>query len=122
MACYFWKKHFFNTKVAKKTIGQTDADAIIYSEYLKTRTLVNNLIMIKTTVIPQNNTYHLAIPNDYIGKKIEILFYALDEVAEQNTPPKKMKLSDKYKGIISKEQGQDLNDHIKQMRSEWNNI
>ena len=32
------------------------------------------------------------------------------------------KLSDKYKGIITKEQGQNLNEHIKQMRSEWNNI
>jgi len=83
---------------------------------------INNLIMVKTIAIPQNKNYNLAIPNDYIGKKIEILFYALDEVAEQNASPEKVKLSDKYKGIISKEQGQDLNDHIKQMRSEWNNI
>ena len=29
------------------------------------------------------------------------------------------KLSEKYRGIISKEQGQNLNEHIKQMRSEW---
>ena len=34
----------------------------------------------------------------------------------------KPKLSTKYKGIISKEEGQKLNDHINQMRSEWNNI
>ena len=32
------------------------------------------------------------------------------------------KLSDKYKGIITKEKGQRLNEHIKQMRNEWNNI
>jgi hypothetical protein len=32
----------------------------------------------------------------------------------------KTKLSDKYRGFISKEDGQDLNEHIKQMRSEWN--
>ena len=78
--------------------------------------------MIKTVAIPQKNSYNLAIPNNYIGKKIEILFYALEELPEQNTAPKKIKLSDKYKGIISKEQGEDLNNHIKQMRSEWNNI
>jgi len=35
---------------------------------------------------------------------------------------KKIKLSDKYRGILSKEQGQKLNDHIEQMRNEWNNI
>lgn len=34
----------------------------------------------------------------------------------------KTKLSDRYKGIISKKQGQNLNEHIKQMRSEWNSI
>ena len=32
------------------------------------------------------------------------------------------KLSEKYKGILNKEEGQKLNEHIKQMRSEWNNI
>jgi hypothetical protein len=73
--------------------------------------------MIKTIITPIKNSYNLAIPNNYIGKKIEILFYALDELAEQNTAPKKIKLSDKYRGIISKEQGQDLNNHFKQMRS-----
>ena len=34
----------------------------------------------------------------------------------------KTKLSDKYKGILSKAEGQKLNNHIKQMRSEWNSI
>jgi len=34
----------------------------------------------------------------------------------------KPKLSDKYREIITKEQGEELNQHIKQIRSEWNNI
>ena len=33
----------------------------------------------------------------------------------------KGKLSDKYKGVISKEEGRDLNRHINQMRNEWSN-
>jgi hypothetical protein len=78
--------------------------------------------MIKTVTIPEKNSYNIAIPNNYIGKKIEILIYALDEINEQNTTPSKMKLSDKYRGSITKEQGQELNEHIKQMRSEWNSI
>lgn len=36
--------------------------------------------------------------------------------------PTKEKLSNKFKGILTKEEGQNLNNHIKQMRSEWNNI
>ena len=34
----------------------------------------------------------------------------------------KGRLSEKYKGILSKEEGKDLNEHIRQMRSEWNDI
>lgn len=45
----------------------------------------------------------------------------LIKVLKENVVPK-TKLSDKYKGIISKEQGLNLNEHIKQMRSEWNSI
>ena len=40
---------------------------------------------------------------------------------KSDEPEAKPKLSTKYKGIISKEEGQKLNDHINQMRSEWNN-
>ncbi|MDR3309507.1 MAG: hypothetical protein LBS80_06105 [Tannerella sp.] len=36
--------------------------------------------------------------------------------------PAKMKLSDKYRGMLSKEQGQSLQAHIHQMRNEWNAI
>ena len=34
----------------------------------------------------------------------------------------KPKMSEKYKGIITKEQGGQLDSHIDKMRSEWNNI
>jgi hypothetical protein len=46
----------------------------------------------------------------------------LIKVLKANQPNAKQKLSDKYKGMISKEQGESLNEHIKQMRSEWNSI
>jgi hypothetical protein len=43
------------------------------------------------------------------------------KVLDKNIQPKQ-KLSDKYKGILTKEQGKELNQHIQQMRSEWNSI
>ncbi len=72
----------------------------------------------------------------YMGNKILIqltnqkamgLLHELEElrlikVLSEDFVPVKTKLSDKYKGIISKEQGEDLNIHIQQMRSEWNDI
>lgn len=46
----------------------------------------------------------------------------LIKVIKENIATVQPKLSDKYRGIISKEDGQRLNDHIKQMRSEWTDI
>jgi len=46
----------------------------------------------------------------------------LIKVLKENIEPIQTKLSDKYKGSISKEEGKQLNDHINQMRSEWNSI
>ncbi|MDR1718684.1 MAG: hypothetical protein LBR67_00990 [Dysgonamonadaceae bacterium] len=34
----------------------------------------------------------------------------------------KPKLSEKYRGALSKEQGESLREHIHQMRSEWDSI
>ena len=45
----------------------------------------------------------------------------LIKVLKEDVATGKEKLSDKYRGIISKEAGRDLNDHIQQMRNEWSN-
>lgn len=46
----------------------------------------------------------------------------LIKVIEENIFAEEPKLSEKYKGVISKEEGEKLNKHIQQMRSEWNSI
>jgi hypothetical protein len=70
-----------------------------------------------------DNTMLIQLTN----QKAAGLLHELEElhiikVLKENIAPAKTKLSDKYKGIISKEQGQSLNEHIKQMRSEWSSI
>jgi len=57
-----------------------------------------------------------------VGLLHELEELRLIKVLKENFAPVKTRLSDKYKGIMSKEQGKNLNKHIKQMRSEWNNI
>jgi hypothetical protein len=74
--------------------------------------------MIKTVVTPQNNSYNLAIPNNYIGKKIEILFYALDELQEEKVLPKKTMAN--FSGILSESDYQSLKFDTEQARKEWN--
>lgn len=70
-----------------------------------------------------DNTMLIQITNQKaIGLLHELQELHLIKVLKENFTPVKQKLSDKYKGIITKEQGQNLNEHIKQMRSEWNSI
>jgi len=57
-----------------------------------------------------------------VGLLHELEELHLIKVLKENIGPAKTKLSDKYKGFISKEEGQQLNDHIIQMRNEWNGI
>lgn len=70
-----------------------------------------------------DNTMLIQITNQKaVGLLHELQELHLIKVLKENFTPDKTKLSDKYKGIITKEQGKDLNEHIKQMRSEWNRI
>ena len=75
--------------------------------------------MIKTVVTPHKNSYNLAIPDHYIGRKIEILLYALDEVSEEENILPKKSMAD-FSGIISENDYQTLKAHTKKARKEWN--
>jgi len=41
--------------------------------------------MTRTYITPESTTVQLEIPAEYIGREIEIMITALDEVAESNT-------------------------------------
>jgi hypothetical protein len=69
------------------------------------------------------NTILIELTNQKaVGLLHELQELHLIKVLKENFAPVKTKLSNKYKGVITKEQGQNLNEHIKQMRSEWNSI
>ena len=61
------------------------------------------------------------------NQKAAGLLHELEElniikVLKENVGLMSPKLSDKYRGVISMEEGQKLNEHIEKMRKEWNNI
>jgi hypothetical protein len=56
-----------------------------------------------------------------IGLLHELEALHLIKVLKENTPPVKAKLSDKYRGAITTDQGKELTKHINQMRNEWSN-
>jgi hypothetical protein len=44
------------------------------------------------------------------------------KIVEEKKIPTKQKLSDKYRGALTKEQGLNLQAHIQKMRQEWDTI
>ncbi|GEO11012.1 hypothetical protein [Segetibacter aerophilus] len=72
--------------------------------------------MTKTIITPANNNVLLAIPDSYIGKKIEVLMYAVEELSESTLLPKTMS---SYKGILTSEEAEQLQEYVKQSREEW---
>jgi hypothetical protein len=82
--------------------------------------------MIRTVATPQSSDFMITIPIDYIGKEIEILYYPTVEIRQQQVEGEKkqipLKLSDKYRGVFSKEDAKSFNDHNQKLRKEWDNI
>lgn len=74
--------------------------------------------MIRTVIIPQQQNISITVPKDYIGKQIEVLLYAVDELIEGEKTVK-VNNAAKYKGILSKEEGEKFNQYLNQARSEW---
>lgn len=73
--------------------------------------------MIKTIITPLNNTVQLSIPSKYIGKEIEVLVYSKDELVEENTTKGN---AARFKGLLTPEDANKYNQHLNQVRNEWN--
>jgi hypothetical protein len=76
--------------------------------------------MIRTTITPKNQDLSIHIPEDYVGRQIEVLLYAVDELLqEEKTAPKKP-VDFRGKLKLTNEQYTDFQNHLKDIRSEWN--
>ena len=76
--------------------------------------------MIKTIVTPESTDLVLSIPPNYVGKKVEVILYSIEEVngiEEQ----KDDKISLRGSLGLTEEQYQDFHFHAKETRNEWKN-
>jgi uncharacterized protein (UPF0335 family) len=78
--------------------------------------LINKLIkMVRTLVTPKEQNISIHVPQNYVGKQIEVLLYAIEELEGEKV---EVKNSAKFKNIFSEEEGAKFNEHIKQARRE----
>ena len=57
-----------------------------------------------------------------IERLLELEVLNFTKVLKEKTEPKKQKLSENFRGILNKNQGISLDNHMKQIRSEWDRI
>ena len=76
--------------------------------------------MIKTIVTPQSTDLVLSIPPSYVGKKVEVILYLIEEINSAEEP-KDDKVSLRGSLGLSEEQYQDFHSHVKETRNEWKN-
>jgi hypothetical protein len=74
--------------------------------------------MIRTVLIPNNNDVHLSIPDNYVGRKIEVMCYPVDESIEENEN-QLTKSMVSFKGILSAGEADQLQEYVKKSREEW---
>ena len=72
--------------------------------------------MIRATLTPQNTDIKIVMPQAYVGRQVEVLVYALDELAGEDKPS--YTLADLW-GKLSDESAQKLHQHTAEMRNEW---
>jgi putative transposon-encoded protein len=74
-------------------------------------------IMVRTIITPENTSVKLSIPSDYVGRRIEVMYYPVDELIEEKPlTPKNMSV---FKGLLSEAEGNELQEYVKKSREEW---
>ena len=101
--------------------------------------------MVRTVITPRQTDILLAIPESYIGKKIEVTFFALEELFEDKQPhlcfactvptplvlgtkceahaqSAKQKTLGEFFGVLAENDFQQLKEYTTQARKEWDRV
>lgn len=74
--------------------------------------------MIRKTITPDRKTVSIDVPETYVGKQIEVLIYATDELHEEKAAVKnKVKLRGALK--LTDDQYKDFQQFVNDVRDEW---
>jgi len=74
--------------------------------------------MLRTIITPQNNTFLLTLPDDLVGRKVEVIAFALDEEPVQQPILQNLKPS-QMRGFLSAASADAMQLHTEQSRNEW---
>ncbi len=74
--------------------------------------------MIRATVIPENQDISIHVPENYVGRKLEVLLYPVDELTETISAKKSVAgLRGSLK--LTDEEYKDVQQYLNEVRNEW---
>jgi translation elongation factor EF-G len=78
--------------------------------------------MIRTRIIPKSNKVQVTVPDNYIGKKVEVIVFAEEEeIQNENDRSSKSGNIKGFRGKLnlSQERYDSFQQHAKDIRNEW---
>lgn len=66
--------------------------------------------MIRSLVTPQTNDLHIALPDNYLGKKVEVLVFTYDEAKEEANM--NQDIMAQFLGLIYERTTEELHKHV----------
>ncbi len=78
--------------------------------------------MTRTIIIPSKSNIVLPVPDNYIGKRIEVLMYDVAEVMPQPEIAAPALKPSQMRGFLSKDTAEAMQEYIKQSRDEWDTL
>lgn len=75
--------------------------------------------MIRVTITPTDINIVLPVPERYIGKKIEVLMFDVEEVTLESTDESSKLKPSQLRGFLSQDTVEAMQQHLQQSRNEW---
>lgn len=77
--------------------------------------------MIRTHLIPETNNVTVAIPDNYVGKKVEIIVFTDEDMQQEKASPNTPGNIKRFNGALKLSDGQykDIQQYLKDIRNEW---
>jgi hypothetical protein len=74
--------------------------------------------MVRTILKPEKNDLTIKLPDELVGKLVEVIAFEIEEAVDSKKKPKPSEL----RGFLSAKSAESMHDHIKQSRTEWDSI
>ena len=80
------------------------------------------MFMVRTILKSNQNNLTIELPDDLVGKLIEVIAFEIKEDTPEHVPASQKPKPSQLRGFLSKKSADLMHDHINQSRAEWDTL